>query len=168
MVEENIGGNRVVKAFARENYEIDKFKAYNQDFKTRNMASAEVSRTYLPWLDGLAGSLNVIALVLGGIFVINGDMTLGDLVAFNGYLWMLNNPMRMSGWLINDVQRFLPPVSRFVKCSHKSRKFLSMKRKPWNQSKALWNLNMFPFIFPMIRIKMFWKMLALKSDLGKR
>lgn len=70
------------------------------------MASAEVSRTYLPWLDGLAGSLNVIALVLGGIFVINGDMTLGDLVAFNGYLWMLNNPMRMSGWLINDVQRF--------------------------------------------------------------
>lgn len=106
MVEENIGGNRVVKAFARENYEIDKFKAYNQDFKTRNMASAEVSRTYLPWLDGLAGSLNVIALVLGGIFVINGDMTLGDLVAFNGYLWMLNNPMRMSGWLINDVQRF--------------------------------------------------------------
>ena len=106
MVEENIGGNRVVKAFARENYEIDKFKVYNQDFKTRNMASAEVSRTYLPWLDGLAGSLNVIALVLGGIFVINGDMTLGDLVAFNGYLWMLNNPMRMSGWLINDVQRF--------------------------------------------------------------
>ncbi len=47
-----------------------------------------------------------LLLVLGGIFVINGDMTLGDLVAFNGYLWMLNNPMRMSGWLINDVQRF--------------------------------------------------------------
>ena len=70
------------------------------------MASAKVSRTYLPWLDGLAGSLSVIALILGGIFVINGEMTLGDLVAFNGYLWMLNNPMRMSGWLINDVQRF--------------------------------------------------------------
>jgi ATP-binding cassette subfamily B protein len=106
MVEENIGGNRVVKAFARENFEIEKFRSYNEDFKTRNMASAKVSRTYLPWLDGLAGSLSVIALVLGGIFVINGDMTLGDLVAFNGYLWMLNNPMRMSGWLINDVQRF--------------------------------------------------------------
>lgn len=106
MVEENIGGNRVVKAFARENFEIEKFRSYNEDFKTRNMASAKVSRTYLPWLDGLAGSLSVIALILGGIFVINGEMTLGDLVAFNGYLWMLNNPMRMSGWLINDVQRF--------------------------------------------------------------
>ena len=52
------------------------------------------------------GSLNVIALVLGGLFVIQGRMTIGDLVAFNGFLWMLNMPMRMSGWLINDVQRF--------------------------------------------------------------
>ncbi len=79
MVEENIGGNRVVKAFARENFEIEKFRSYNEDFKIRNMASAKVSRTYLPWLDGLAGSLSVIALILGGIFVINGEMTLGIL-----------------------------------------------------------------------------------------
>lgn len=131
MVEENIGGNRVVKAFARENYEIDKFKAYNQDFKTRNMASAEVSRTYLPWLDGLAGSLNVIALVLGGIFVINGDMTLGDLVAFNGYLWMLNNPMRMSGWLINDVQRFS------AACIKIRQMFAQESKIPVHEKKAL-------------------------------
>lgn len=106
MVEENIGGNRVVKAFARENFEIEKFNKYNADFKERNMASAKVSQTYLPWLDGLAGSLSVITLILGGIFVVRGEMRLGELVAFNGYLWMLNNPMRMSGWLINDVQRF--------------------------------------------------------------
>ena len=65
-----------------------------------------MSQKYLPWLDGFAGSLNVIALVLGGLFVIQGRMTIGDLVAFNGFLWMLNMPMRMSGWLINDVQRF--------------------------------------------------------------
>lgn len=106
MVEENIGGNRVVKAFSREDFEIKKFVAHNEDYKKRNMDSAKVSRKYLPWLDGAAGSLNVIALIFGGWFVIKGDMTLGDLVAFNGYLWMLNNPMRMSGWLINDVQRF--------------------------------------------------------------
>lgn len=106
MVEENIGGNKVVKAFARENFEIEKFNQHNDDFKQRNLASAEVSRTYLPWLDGLAGSLSAITLLLGGYFVIQGRMTIGDLVAFNGYLWMLNNPMRMSGWLINDAQRF--------------------------------------------------------------
>lgn len=106
MVEENIGGNRVVKAFAREDFEIDKFNQYNDDFKQRNLASAKVSRTYLPLLDGLAGSLGAIVLIFGGYLVIQGKMTLGDLVAFNGYLWMLNNPMRMSGWLINDAQRF--------------------------------------------------------------
>ncbi|AIS61147.1 Putative multidrug export ATP-binding/permease protein SAV1866 [Listeria ivanovii subsp. londoniensis] len=107
MVEENISGNRVVKAFAREDFEMKKFHAHNEDFKQRNLDSAAVSRTYLPVLDSLAGILVVITLVFGGYLVIKGQMTLGDLVAFNGFLWMLNGPMRMSGWLINDVQRFV-------------------------------------------------------------
>lgn len=106
MVEENISGNRVVKAFTREPYEIQKFDKLNNEYKQRNMDSAAVSRRYLPFLDFLASVLTVIALLLGGYFVISGKMTLGDLVAFNGFLWMLNQPMRMSGWLINDIQRF--------------------------------------------------------------
>lgn len=107
MVEENISGNRVVKAFAREDFEMKKFHEHNKDFKKRNLDSADVSRTYLPVLDSLAGTLVVITLIFGGYLVIKGQMTLGDLVAFNGFLWMLNGPMRMSGWLINDVQRFI-------------------------------------------------------------
>ncbi|PZF87879.1 ABC transporter ATP-binding protein [Listeria ivanovii] len=107
MVEENISGNRVVKAFAREDFEMKKFHEHNEDFKQRKLDSAAVSRTYLPVLDLLAGILVVITLVFGGYLVIKGQMTLGDLVAFNGFLWMLNGPMRMSGWLINDVQRFV-------------------------------------------------------------
>ncbi|ECQ9387737.1 ABC transporter ATP-binding protein [Listeria monocytogenes] len=107
MVEENISGNRVVKAFAREDCEMKKFHEHNEDFKKRNLDSADVSRTYLPVLDSLAGMLVVITLIFGGYLVIKGQMTLGDLVAFNGFLWMLNGPMRMSGWLINDVQRFI-------------------------------------------------------------
>lgn len=106
MVEENIGGNRVVKAFAREEFEIEKFNDYNQDYKQRNMASAEVSAKFLPWLDLLAGSLTMTTLLIGGWLVIQNQMTLGELITFNGFLWMLNQPMRMSGWLINDVQRF--------------------------------------------------------------
>ncbi|HEL8334757.1 TPA: ABC transporter ATP-binding protein [Listeria monocytogenes] len=107
MVEENISGNRVVKAFAREDFEMKKFHEHNEDFKKRNLDSADVSRTYLPVLDSLAGMLVVITLIFGGYLVIKGQMTLGDLVAFNGFLRMLNGPMRMSGWLINDVQRFI-------------------------------------------------------------
>ncbi|WP_179394569.1 ABC transporter ATP-binding protein [Lacticaseibacillus absianus] len=106
MVEENISGNRVVKAFAREAFEIDKFAKLNEDYKQRNMDSAGISRRYLPPLDFLASLLQVLVLLIGGAFVISGRMTLGDLVTFNGFLWMLNQPMRMSGWLINDIQRF--------------------------------------------------------------
>ncbi len=106
MVEENISGNRIVRAFAREDYEIEKFQQLNHDYKEKNMASAAVSRRYLPTLDFLASLLSVIVLLLGSILVINHQMSLGQLVSFNGFLWMLNQPMRMSGWLINDIQRF--------------------------------------------------------------
>ena len=106
MVEENISGNRIVRAFAREDYEVKKFQQLNHDYKDKNMASATVSRRYLPALDFLASLLSVIVLLLGSILVINHQMTLGELVSFNGFLWMLNQPMRMSGWLINDIQRF--------------------------------------------------------------
>mgnify|MGYP004701175055 CR=1 FL=1 len=106
MVEENISGNRVVKAFTREAYEITKFDRLNHDYKAQNMAAAKISRRYLPPLDFLASLLSVIVLLLGGGLVIAGRMSLGDLVTFNGFLWLLNQPMRMSGWLINDAQRF--------------------------------------------------------------
>ena len=86
MVEENISGNRVVKAFTREGFEIEKFNQHNDDFRQRNIDSANVSRKFLPILDALAGCLAVITLALGGYFVISGQMTLGDLVTFSGVL----------------------------------------------------------------------------------
>lgn len=106
MVEENIEGNRVVKAFVREPFETEKFDEHNDDYMRRNMALAYNSRKYMPWLDGLGFSLQLITLGLGGFLVIKGYMTLGDLVAFNSYLWMVDGPVRQSGWLINDWQRF--------------------------------------------------------------
>ena len=106
MVEENIEGNRVVKAFAREPYETSKFDACNGDYMRRNMDLARNSRRYMPWLDGMGFSLQLITLALGGYLVINGVMTLGNLVSFNSLLWMIDGPVRQSGWLINDYQRF--------------------------------------------------------------
>jgi len=105
VVAENIGGNRVVKAFAREDYEVKKFQKQNLDFREKNLTSARVWAKYLPVLDSLSGILGVIIILVGGLFVINGQMTIPDLVIFNGYLWMLTVPMRMFGWLLNDLQR---------------------------------------------------------------
>ena len=106
MVEENIEGNRVVKAFVREDYETEKFDERNDDYMQRNMAQAYNSRRYLPWLDGCSFSLQLITLVFGGWLVINGYMTRGNLVSFNSFLWMIDGPVRQFGWLLNDLQRF--------------------------------------------------------------
>ena len=106
MVEENIEGNRVVKAFVREPYETKKFDQHNDDYMRRNMDLAYNSRRYMPWLDGLGFGLQLVTLALGGFLVITGRMSLGSLVAFNSFLWMIDAPVRQSGWLINDWQRF--------------------------------------------------------------
>ena len=106
MVEENIEGTRVVKAFVREDHETEKFDERNDDYMRKNMAQAYNSRRYLPWLDGCSFSLQLITLVFGGWLVINGYMTLGNLVSFNSFLWMIDGPVRQFGWLLNDLQRF--------------------------------------------------------------
>lgn len=112
VVAENIGGNRVVKAFAREDFEVEKFQKQNLDFRTKNLASARVWAKYLPVLDSLSGILGVIVLLVGGLFVINGRLSIPDLVVFNGFLWMLAVPMRMFGWLLNDMQRCLASLEK--------------------------------------------------------
>ncbi|WP_373836118.1 ABC transporter ATP-binding protein [Jeotgalibaca arthritidis] len=106
MVEEHIGDNKVVKAFAREEFEIEKFNRRNEDFKKRNLASAKISATYLPIIETFAGFMNIIAIGLGGLFVLQGAMSIGNLVTFNGLIWMLNIPMRNVGNHVNDLQNF--------------------------------------------------------------
>ncbi|WP_034552315.1 ABC transporter ATP-binding protein [Carnobacterium funditum] len=122
MVEENVSGNKVVKAFAREDYEIEKFNKFNEDYKKRNLESAAVTKTYLPVLETLASFLSVITIGLGGLLVIDGSMTLGNLVAFNGFIWMLTIPMRNVGWYVNDLQHF-------ITATYKIRELLAAKPK---------------------------------------
>ncbi|WHY71000.1 ABC transporter ATP-binding protein [Fictibacillus enclensis] len=112
VVQENISGNRVVKAFAKEEYEIKKFSAENKAFKEKNLMSSHVWGKYLPVLDSLAGVLTVVMTLAGGIMVIRGSLSLGELVTFNSLIWALNNPMRLAGWLINDVQRFIASAEK--------------------------------------------------------
>lgn len=112
VVQENISGNRVVKAFAKEDYEIEKFSVENEAFKEKNLASSRVWEKFLPILDSLAGVLTVVMILVGGFMVIKGTLTIGELVTFNSLIWALNNPMRMAGWLINDVQRFVASAEK--------------------------------------------------------
>mgnify|MGYP003935033905 CR=1 FL=1 len=114
VVQENISGNRVVKAFAQEDYEIYKFSRENAGFRDCNLDASRIWEKYLPVMDSVAGFLSVIIILAGGILVISGSITLGELVTFNSFLWALNNPMRMIGWLINDTQRFATSADKVM------------------------------------------------------
>lgn len=111
-VQENISGNRVVKAFVKEDYEKEKFNVQNDIYREAELGAAKIWRRYVPVFEFLSYVLTIILMLVGGIMVVKGQMTLGDLVAVNGYLWMLTVPLRMAGWWINDVQRFTTSVEK--------------------------------------------------------
>ncbi|HZJ82467.1 MAG TPA: ABC transporter ATP-binding protein, partial [Clostridia bacterium] len=103
--QENITGVRVVKAFAREDYEIEKFEKENKLNLEKNVNSSLIWAKYFPIMDFASGMSAIIVLWYGGRMVAGGIITLGTLVAFNNYLWMLINPMRMLGWVINVMEQ---------------------------------------------------------------
>ena len=107
MVEENIRGNKVVKAFGNEAYEKVKFDEVNKRFKETNLNSATISARYLPLIETFAGFMSVIAVGYGGWLVIAGEMSIGNLVTFTGLIWMIVLPMRNIGSHMNDIQNLL-------------------------------------------------------------
>lgn len=111
-VQENVSGNRVVKAFAKEDFEIVKFNKENDAYMDAQLNSSKVWMKYLPIFEVLAYVLNVVLMLYGGWMVITGEMTIGNLVTVNGYLWMLNAPLRMAGWWVNDTHRFITSVEK--------------------------------------------------------
>ena len=111
-VQENVSGNRVVKAFAKEAFEIEKFNRENDAYQEAQLASSRVWMKYLPVFEVLSYLLNVVLMLYGGYMVIQGEITMGNLVTVNGYLWMLNVPLRMAGWWVNDIHRFLTSVEK--------------------------------------------------------
>ena len=112
LVQENISGNRVVKAFAKEDYEMEKFAVENDNYREAELGATRIWRRFVPVFEVLSQLLNVVLMIFGGIMVIRGEMTLGGLVEINGYLWMLTMPLRMAGWWINDIQRFTTSVEK--------------------------------------------------------
>ena len=112
--QENISGNRVVKAFAREKYEIDKFDQSNTDYRETNKETAKVWLKYYPYVETMANLMPVVLLIVGGIFLINNQLTMGEYVAFSGLLWAITNPMRQMGNIMNEFQRYQAAVRKVM------------------------------------------------------
>ena len=103
--QENIAGVRLVKAFSREKYEINKFLKMNKTYYDLNMKQAKIIGDYFPPIEFLTNVSLVIMIVLGGLLVMKSKITIGVLVAFSGYIWNLIWPMRMLGELIDLLSR---------------------------------------------------------------
>ena len=101
--QENIAGSRLVKAFAREKHETTKFLNHNRTNYHLNMKQAKIWSKHFPMIDFLC-NMSVLAVVcVGGLLVIDKSLSIGELVAFSQYVWMLIWPMRMIGWLTNII-----------------------------------------------------------------
>lgn len=111
-VQENVSGNRVVRAFSKEDYEMEKFEAENDKFRNAQVDASKIWMKYVPVFEVLSYVLNIILMLYGGYMVIAGEISLGQLVTVNGYLWMLNNPLRQAGWLVNDTSNFVTSVEK--------------------------------------------------------
>lgn len=103
VAEENLAGVRTVKAFTRENQEIEKFRGHNKRFYKLNMKQAELVAAYQPVISGLGKIMLLAVVIVGGLLVIRGDMTLGTLTAFSEYANNIIWPMEIIGWLSNDI-----------------------------------------------------------------
>lgn len=105
-VGENIEGNRVVKAFVREGYEIELFEKENEGYRDVSVANADMRVKFMPWIDALCQMLPVILILFGGYLVIQKEMTIGQLVTFNGLMWAFIQPINMFGMLVDNTQNF--------------------------------------------------------------
>jgi ATP-binding cassette subfamily B protein len=129
---ENFSGIRVVQAYAQEQNQIAGFDAINTDYRQRNMWLATLWGIFWPLMQVMAGIAATVVLWLGGRQVLQDTMTLGEFVAFNGYLAMLTWPLMAIGYTANQYQRGTAALSRIGEV-------LDAPISPRYQSKSLSN-----------------------------
>ena len=110
--EENVIGVRVVKAFAQEPRQRERFGQAAESVFRRAIDAARIQATYLPVMSSLPSAAIAGVLLVGGYQVIHGQLTLGDFFAVNGYLLMLVLPLRTFGQLVGQYQRAMASGER--------------------------------------------------------
>ena len=107
VIEENLSGNKTVRAFHRGDYEIKKFNVENTNYKNKNLKIASIIAQYISLIEMFSNFLSLILLLFGGIFIIKGSMTIGDLTIFSSLIWELNTPISVISSSLNNIQRFI-------------------------------------------------------------
>ncbi len=113
--QENLSGIRVVKAYVREAYETDLFRAMSLEYLKKNLVVARIQSIMWPLMFLLIGLSLVITIYIGGVKAIAGGLTVGNLTAFLIYLSMLIWPMIAFGWVVNILQQGAASMARLAK-----------------------------------------------------
>src|SRR5690242_6515328 len=111
-VQENLSGVRIIRAYAQEEAEIRAFDEPNREYVSRNIRLIRTWSLFMPSLTALSGTSFLILLWQGGHQLLNGQISLGSLIAFNGFLALLIWPMIALGWVTNIFQRGAASMGR--------------------------------------------------------
>ncbi|MFQ5499723.1 MAG: ABC transporter ATP-binding protein [Candidatus Zixiibacteriota bacterium] len=118
--QENLAGMRVVKAYGQERHETSFFAKLSRDYIDLNMSLARLQGVFIPSMRMLAGLSYLIVLLVGGGMIIRGQLQLGDIVAFFGYLSMIIWPMIAIGWVTSLYQRGTVSLDRINRILNQS------------------------------------------------
>ena len=114
IVQEALAGVRVVRAYRREQIEIERFRVANDEYVARSRALVQLQGAFHPSLALFLGLSGLVVLWMGSQYVIAGRMTIGEFVAFNAYVVMLSWPMIAFGWVTNMLQRGMAAWQRML------------------------------------------------------
>lgn len=112
LVQENLAGGRVVRAFAQEPAQIAGFDQQNRRLLDHLMYAARIQSWANPMMDTLGNIGLVTVLWYGGYLIINGQLSVGELVAFNSYLLLVVRPVRQLGFMIGQAARAIAAAER--------------------------------------------------------
>ena len=130
-VQENLSGVRVVKAYTLEASEIEHFQELNREFVDRNHQQIRLMTFFFPIFRCLPGIGIVVLLWMGGLRVIDGEMSLGDFVAFHAYLMMLIRPMITLGFIVNTFERGAASMGRIQAILNEKPEIFDGERVKW-------------------------------------
>ena len=118
-VQENIMGVRTVKSFPSEEHEMKKFREGNENYRDNHLTLAAVWAKYFPAIEFIANASVILLFLVGGIMVINRDLTLGSLVSMNGMLGMIVAPLWNLGFQINNYTQSKAAGERLLELLNK-------------------------------------------------
>jgi ATP-binding cassette subfamily B protein len=122
--EENISGNRVVKAFTAEDFEVTRFRKSNKKYASQSKKTSIAWWKFFLPMETVSQSILAVHLVAGGIFAVSGMISMGDYMAFSMLSWALSMPMSTLGYVISDLKRFSASAAKIIEVYYSRSKII--------------------------------------------